>query len=449
MNVVGWPDINQLGFLINPSTSRWRIGGGGFAPNTLFAPTGILLQPGLPRIHLQPKAHTRLIPAPVERRLNPRRSQAPMEVESSAESDVTVPQPIQDPKAKPIVACLRCRDQKLRCDRELPSCRRCHRQSATCIYPSPPDRKRIAQRASRSRASKSTSRAENALLPESHTVATPGKRQRTSDDTREPPAVDFGQTEDAESAELPPTEVGLLLLEVYFKRIYHATLLFHKSIAFQLYLQNDIPGYLLRAIFAHAAVFLQKVDSSDKPQIKIFPVHDLFQKSWSWARAASREVLSRADEPSMLRIQALQALQFYYFSRGDIQRTTVHATLAHQLSQLLGYDKLYEEVHSHSGNRMLRFEHEMGRRCFWASWCSSCLGSHEIDSLRACEKVAGLPLPANFAKGGSTLGVELTLGPKMKADWMLSIEDSARHGTNDSTPSLSLMAELIRLVGIL
>jgi len=366
-----------------------------------------------------------------------------MEVESPIEVGATAPQQPQDNRAKPTVACLRCRDQKLRCDRDLPSCVRCRKQRAACRYPAPPDRKRIAQKTSQLRASLSNG-VEHVHRSESSTAAKPGKRQRISDDTKE---NCIPNSEETEAAELPSTEVGLLLLEVYFKRIYNATLLFHKGIAFQLYMQNGIPGYLIRAIFAHAAIFLKQVDSPYKQYIKIFPVHTLFEKSWSWARSASQEVLSHADEPTILRIQALQVLQFYYFSQGEIQRAIVHASLAYRLTQLLGYDRLHEFVASPSTNRSMQFGREMRRRCFWASWCSFCIGSTQLDSSRACDRVTGLPLPAKFEKGGSVQGVELKLGQKMEVDWKLSTESLPNHGTAGSS-SCSLMAELVKLLGI-
>ncbi|KAL7769934.1 hypothetical protein ACKLNR_001318 [Fusarium oxysporum f. sp. zingiberi] len=40
-----------------------------------------------------------------------------------------------------ITACLRCRDQKLKCGREHPICTRCDRLNATCLYPDPPNRR--------------------------------------------------------------------------------------------------------------------------------------------------------------------------------------------------------------------------------------------------------------------------------------------------------------------
>ena len=243
-----------------------------------------------------------------------------MEVETLTELDATVTAPQQHnwakSKPKPLVACLRCREQKLRCDRGLPSCVRCRKQRAVCTYPLPPDRKRIAQKTSQAKAkAKASQSIEHVHESESSPAAEerPGKRQHTSNGTKE---HCIPGSEETEATELPSTEVGLLLLEVYFKRIYNATLLFHKTIAFQLYMQGRIPDFLLRAIFAQAAIFLKQVESPYKQYIKIVPMQTLFEKSWPWARSASQEVLSHADEPTLLKVQALQVLQFYYFSQG-------------------------------------------------------------------------------------------------------------------------------------
>lgn len=362
-----------------------------------------------------------------------------MDKDRRVEVGTAVTQQPQDNRAKPTVACLRCRDQKLRCDRELPSCIRCRKQRATCRYPLPPDRKRIAQKVSRSRTSLSNG-VDQVDRSESSTATKPEKRRRNSDYNEE---HRIPKSEDIGAAELPPTEVGLLLLEVYFKRIYNATLLFHKSLAFRLYMQNAIPRYLLCAIFAHAAIFLKQVDSPYKKYIRILPMQTLFENSWSWARSASQEALSHADEPTIYRIQALQVLQLYYFSRGEIHRAIIHASLSYQLSQLLNYHGLHEDAASPSTNRSTQFDREMRRRCFWANWCSFCIGGQQLESSKACERVAGLPLPAKFEDGGS----EPKLGQKMEHDWKLSPESLANDEMARSS-SCSLMAELIKLVGI-
>jgi hypothetical protein len=349
----------------------------------------------------------------------------------------------QNNLAKPTVACMRCREQKLRCDRELPQCQRCLKQRTSCTYPSPPDRKRIAQRTNRAKASMPSVSVRQARRSGSVSLSSaspqPAKRPCLVEEmpAQVQPLHDCHQPG---AADLPSTEVGLLLLEVYFKRIYNASMLFHKGIAFQLYMQDGIPGYLLRAIFAQAAVFLKEVeDSPHQKHIKTLPLQSLHVKSWSWARSASVEALAHADEPSLIRVQALQVLQLYYFSQGEINRAIIHASLAYRLSQLLGYDKLYEEITP----RGMQFDREMRRRSFWASWCTFIIGSNYLDPSHIFERVSNLPLPARFGKGGSVQGVELTPGKRMDRNWNSSMENSANHGT-----PASLLAELVKLLGI-
>ncbi|KAH8201682.1 hypothetical protein TruAng_004120 [Truncatella angustata] len=383
-----------------------------------------------------------------------------MEGESSTEIGATYGAPQQqDTEARPTVACLRCRDQKLRCDRDVPSCMRCRKQRAVCKYPSPPNRRRIAQKTSEAKAAAAVAASqvnvvEHVQQPEVSIALSSRKKQRIvendgKDEIRREhiPDPNLNHTsEDTATAELPSTEVGLLLLEIYFKRVYNATLLFHKTVAFQLYRQDGIPGYLLRAIFAHAATFLEQVDSPYEENIKIIPMPKLSEKSWSWARAASREALSYADEPTLVRIQALQVLELYYFSRGEIHRSIIHASLAYKLSQLLGYDRLHGSGALPSAYRNLQFDHEIKRRCFWASWCSILIGSQPLDSSRVCEKVMGLPLPARLGNGGLAQAIELKLGQRMGVDWTTSTESSPP--SQSGLPPCSLMAELIKLLGI-
>lgn len=58
----------------------------------------------------------------------------------------------------------------------------------------------------------------------------------------------------AEQYALPPTAIGLALLEIYFARIYNASLLFYKPLLFQQYLEGGIHDALLRALFALATL---------------------------------------------------------------------------------------------------------------------------------------------------------------------------------------------------
>lgn len=247
-----------------------------------------------------------------------------------------------------------------------------------------------------------------------------------------------------ESIELPSTELGLLLLEVYFKRIYNSTLMFDKESILQLYLQGNLPSYLCRAIFAQAAIFMQPVGSQHDSRIKLMPLPAVFDRSWCWARCASQEVLSHADEPTLPRIQALQVLQLYYFGRDELQRATVHSTLAYRLNQLLGHDKLYEDGNVERTYRE-QCDREAQRRCFWASWITFHIGSVPVDSTRVCERVADLPLPAYLERGRSVPAINFKLGPTMNMDWLHAFQGDRL--VTGSTP-WSLMAELVRILGL-
>jgi hypothetical protein len=61
-------------------------------------------------------------------------------------------------------------------------------------------------------------------------------------------------TFNAERYALPPTAIGLALLEIYFARIYNASLLFYKPLLFQQYLEGRVHDALLRALFALATL---------------------------------------------------------------------------------------------------------------------------------------------------------------------------------------------------
>lgn len=55
---------------------------------------------------------------------------------------------------------------------------------------------------------------------------------------------------DASLDDLPPRAIGLALLDIYFERLYNATLLFNRTQLFESYLDGSLPPYLLRSIFA-------------------------------------------------------------------------------------------------------------------------------------------------------------------------------------------------------
>jgi hypothetical protein len=167
------------------------------------------------------------------------------------------------------------------------------------------------------------------------------------------------------------------------------------------------------------------------------PNTNLYAQSWAWAVSASVEALAHADELSLMRIQALQVLQLYYFSQSEMNCSIIRASQAYPISQLLGYDILYDE----SVSRGIQFDLEMKRRTFWTSWCSFILTSEQPEPLCVFDSLFDLPLPWKFGKGDSIQEVELAQGEKTDSDWRSRTEPSMNRGT-----IISLMEDLVKAV---
>ena len=54
---------------------------------------------------------------------------------TSAVENASVTKPGASEKATEALACVSCRSRKLKCDRVKPSCARCLKNSAECVYP--------------------------------------------------------------------------------------------------------------------------------------------------------------------------------------------------------------------------------------------------------------------------------------------------------------------------
>lgn len=142
---------------------------------------------------------------------------------------------------------------------------------------------------------------------------------------------------------LPSTALGLSLLEIFFSRIYNASLLFHKPVLFQQYLTGEIHGALLKALLALATLyvlfyvfeaflrriqlivdprFLRTANQDDEPKVgaeltELRVLSAFHSYGLGWAKAAEREALiSAVDDPSLMVTQALECLQLYWFGVG-------------------------------------------------------------------------------------------------------------------------------------
>lgn len=140
-----------------------------------------------------------------------------------------------------------------------------------------------------------------------------------------------------------------------------------------------------------------------------------------WANAASRDAMLLAVEhPSVMIVQALQCIQLYWFGIGRPQAGNLclgtllstsetislklvlplgtlfnkRIALAYRSCQILGFDE--------SGYSDKSTEHELGRRCFWACWTSTCIVMEPEPFIEsAWKEVAMLPLPRSLASVSS------------------------------------------------
>ncbi|KAL3484767.1 hypothetical protein BJX62DRAFT_218240 [Aspergillus germanicus] len=238
-------------------------------------------------------------------------------------------------------------------------------------------------------------------------------------------ATDSAHTPDQVQPPLPPTALGLSLLELYFTRIYNSTLLFHKPVLFQQYLEHELHGALLRALLALATLFLQPCDSENEKdligehaELKVLSIYH--SSGLPWAKAALEEAMVAAVEsPSLMVIQALECLQHYWFGIGQHYRGNLCLTLAYRACHLLGYaEKIPNGVVGLDHDVSL--ESELARRCFWACWTSTCIVMEPEPYVKSSwQEVAMVPLPGLIRSTQS--GYTITLGELMDENWNASV----------------------------
>jgi hypothetical protein len=67
----------------------------------------------------------------------------------------------------------------------------------------------------------------------------------------------------------------------------------------------------------------------------------LYEKSWEWARRASKQVMKDAAEPTLEKAQTLQILSLYDFAVGQISRARIHSGTQRSSSHPAGKDFSY------------------------------------------------------------------------------------------------------------
>ncbi|CAI7659636.1 unnamed protein product [Penicillium pancosmium] len=408
-----------------------------------------------------------------------------------------------------VTACLRCREQKLKCGRERPECSRCQRLDATCSYPLPPNRRgprtprgpRASNRAAgcgrqRGRSSQAAlqqlddeyfsqqtpfseaqgpniisrdpmtnhvgyndvleaSRLETphsgASCPRSTRVVnaapgvlaagTPVLSDSYSNQLRTMSPIATEPAGVSDERPLPPTALGLSLLELYFTRVYNAHLLFFKPTLFQRYLQGEVHVVLLKALFALATLAAYSEEDADGAHPELMVLRMYHSSGLAWARTSFKEAMVLAvDIPSLEVTQALECLQLYWFCIGAPYRANLCLALAYRSCHLLGYSK---KMPANVNDSDVSFESELGRRCFWACWTSTCIVMEPEPYIKACwQEVVMVPLPGIFQNTSSAYRV--INGERMDEDWHSgAFTPGPRTGNRSGPPAL-----LMKMVGV-
>ncbi|EXA36739.1 hypothetical protein FOVG_12625 [Fusarium oxysporum f. sp. pisi HDV247] len=350
-------------------------------------------------------------------------------------------------------ACERCRRQKLRCSRQRPTCTRCSRFSVTCSYPELADRRRLAARRESVRAEQS--RPEAAPVTPESTELNVGTARSPSEAPRISSIgfVDVGPSRTEHVAQgsagtnlddLPPRAIGLALLDIYFERLYNATLLFNRTQLFESYLDGSLPPYLLRSIFALSSLFLRKLRHQPprlgthavSPELAAFATYASYGDGW--VEAARREAWLLTDRPTVQVVQALSCLNLYWFATRDLDRARINAIMAYASATTFRSLNLSDNG-TRTKDELQLVERKHG--CFWACWSTMCISSFpEAYAKNAWEEACNVPLPV--ASDGFVSDGNVARQYHMTAEWKPEALNE------EPNPPSSIMAEHMKLMGV-
>ncbi|KAL2784287.1 hypothetical protein BJX66DRAFT_344159 [Aspergillus keveii] len=243
---------------------------------------------------------------------------------------------------------------------------------------------------------------------------------------------------------LPPRAIGLSLLEIYFTRIYNASLLFYKPLLFQDYLDGKLPDILLKAIFALSTLFLPPSNQGDHQCLSEHSELKVLSSYHScglpWAKSALREAMPlMVEEHSLMAAQALECLQLYWLGIGDTYAGNLCLGLAYNSCSLLGYNK---KLTTDAEEPNISLEGELQRRCFWACWISTCIvAAPEPYITSAWKEAAKLPLPALI--NDTPFQYEVDANEQMSIDWCSDVISPQRPVSSPVAAAL-----LVKIVGV-
>ncbi|KAF4335471.1 fungal transcriptional regulatory [Fusarium beomiforme] len=318
-------------------------------------------------------------------------------------------------------ACERCRRQKsgrqLRCSRQRPTCSRCSRFSIACTYPELADRRRLAAR-------RASTRAEQNRVTSDAVPVTPESTELNVGRIESPPeapsttsisVVNFGPSrigasippfDSTNREDLPPRAIGLALLDIYFERLYNATLLFHRT-------------QLLELTGSFANLNINHHDWAVIPPLK-----------------NSQHFLHMLDmeAPGLKQRDA----SLYWFAIGDIDRARINTVMAYASAAPLRPLKWEVGIVEEKDEMLIK---ERNQGCFWACWATMCISSFpEAYAKNAWDEACDVPLPSDPTKHLSDRN--LPSGCYMNREWKQESLDE------EVSPHSSIMAEHMKLMGV-
>lgn len=341
--------------------------------------------------------------------------------------------------------------QQLKCSKTKPACQRCINLAKTCSYPSPPDRRRLfAERQRHGQWDKVHEIAVTSLSKwKKSQLLTPNNMSNRlkliylgrppfqlapvvgSDSISPSPPQQMN-----EHSHLPSSEIAMFLIEVYFSRIYNATLLYHKPRFISDWISGRLPSFIALSIFASASIFLKNQNPPNAPSALSISSYDWQKSGEEWAVRAGREVLAQADIPSIATVQACHTLALYWLACGQTQRTNFHVHVAYRACRMLGIQHGSSKIDDPTTA-------ENRRRCLWACWITQCISQdNAMFRSRSWDEVSELPLPSDEASYSmNDPHPTQYLSSSGEVQW-LNREDTGAQRYE------SVMAELAKLAGV-
>jgi Fungal specific transcription factor domain len=231
----------------------------------------------------------------------------------------------------------------------------------------------------------------------------------------------------------------MFLIEIYFSRVYNASLLFHKPRFLYDWATNTVPDFVSLSMFALASIYLHNKNEMNSTTCS--EAFNVSSDDWShygsnWARLASQKVLAQADTPSMHTAQACQILVLYWFASDQTDRANFHATVAYHTCRLLGYHR------NHYPDDIDCISAELRRRCLWSCWMTQCVSQGNAQfSGSSWNEVVGVLLPSD--------DLAFTDGRPSTAGYLDENGDVQVHGEfTDQSSRASHNAELAKLIGL-